>query len=151
MKVTARTFPWGSLPAAGACCLGALSLFGCAVPFLDPGARDFIVVADISQVPESDKVGFTAARIEGDTLKLGAIYTGGCRPHAFTLYAAKSSGADTAFLYVQHDANNDLCPILVSGEPVAFSLRGLKEDLGLGGGAILRSAPQLDSAFALRY
>jgi hypothetical protein len=139
-------------PAAALFLAGALLVVGCAVPVFGPGARDYIVVADIAQVPESDAFGMTGARIEGDSLKLAAIYTGGCRKHVFTLYAARaSSGADTAYLYVQHDADHDVCEMLVSGEPLAFNLRGLKDDLGLGGKAVLRSAPQWDSGFALEY
>jgi hypothetical protein len=131
--------------------LSLLLFCGCSAPLFD-GTRDFIVVADINQVPDSDPFGMRDMRIEGDSLRFTASYGGGCRKHAFTLYVARApAGTNTAFVHVQHNANHDLCREWIDSHPVGFSLRGLKLDLRLGSSAILRSAPGADSVFTLSY
>lgn len=129
-------------------------LVGCAAPVWNGGdaARSFIVVADISQVPESDPFVMRDLRVERDSLKFTAGYGGGCRSHEFTLYASRdTSGADEANLYIQHNGNHDVCQDWIEGHAVAFDLRGLKSDLKLGRSASLRFGAGLDSAFALAY
>lgn len=121
-----------------------------ACAFLGPGGpRDFIVVADISQVPESDPVTLTEARIERDSVLFEAEFGGGCREHDFTLYVTRGAGSDV-LLHVHHYANHDPCRALVS-KTVGFSLRGLKRDLRMSGPAMLRSAPGIEPGFSLAY
>jgi hypothetical protein len=123
--------------------LALIALSGCAGSFFGKPARDFIEVADISQVPESDPFTMRDVKIERDSLKFIASYGGGCREHVFTLYAARAKDSvNTGLLYVQHNGNNDLCRAVVSDDTVGFSLKGLKSALGLkGGGAQLVLVP----------
>ena len=123
---------------------------GCAF-FGGGGARDFIAVSDITQVPESDPVALTGARIVGDSLLFDAAYGGGCREHAFTLYAMRGpASTSTILLYVHHFANHDPCRAMVH-RPVGFSLHGIRTDLRVNGTAILQSAPGTEPAFTLSY
>jgi len=121
------------------CALAAFA--GCArTPglFFGKEPRDFIEVEDIAQVPESDPFTMRDLRIEDDSLKFIAAYGGGCREHVFTLYAAPAKdSANTGYLYVQHNANNDLCRAMINDDSVAFDLGGLKAALDLGSGATL--------------
>lgn len=119
-----------------------LALFaGCASSsgsFFGKDARDFIEVEDIAQVPESDPFTMRELRIENDSLKFIASYGGGCREHVFTLYAAAAKdSANTGLLYVQHNANNDLCRAMINDDSVGFDLGGLKSALGLKSSATL--------------
>jgi hypothetical protein len=127
-------------------------LCGCAAPVFLGSGRDFIVVADITQVPDSDPFGIADLRIEGDSLKFTASYGGGCRDHVFTLYAARSTpGSNTGLLYIHHNANHDMCRAWIDAHKVSFGLRGLRLDLRLGADAVLQSSPRSDSGFTLRY
>lgn len=129
----------------------AAALFGGCAFFGGGGPRDFIEVADIAQVPESDPVTLTEARVKGDSLLFTASYGGGCREHVFTLYAMRGpASTSTVLLYVHHHANHDPCRAIVA-ETVGFSLLGLKKDLRVNGDAVLQSAPGTDPAFTLSY
>lgn len=136
---------------AAACLLPALLLIGCAAPFLSRD-RDYIVVDDITQVPDSDPFGIADLRVEGDSLKFTASYGGGCRDHIFTLYAARTEpGLNTGLLYIQHNANHDMCRAWIDAHKVSFGLQGIRYDLRLGENATLKSSPESDSAFMLKY
>src|SRR5690554_5377634 len=142
----------------GPCFLAALIfpvLMGCAGSFFGKAPRDFIEVADIAQVPESDPFRIRDVRIENDSLKFTASYGGGCRKHVFTLYASRAEGeGNTGELYIQHNGNNDLCRAQIDADSVAFSLKGIKPALGLKGSARLVSCPQMEAAengFDLTY
>jgi len=141
--------------AAFACAAAAFMLAGCAGSFFGKDARDFIAVEDISQVPESDAFTMRDVRIERDSLKFTASYGGGCREHAFSLYAAKAKdAANTGLLYVQHNANTDLCRAMIEGDSVAFDLAGLRSALDLKSGAALvfpPGSPGADSGVTLSY
>jgi hypothetical protein len=147
MKRDHKTFASALVVFAVATCF---VLTGCAGSFFGKAHRDFVEVADISQVPESDPFTIRDARIERDSLKFIASYGGGCREHVFTLYAARSKdSANTGMLYVQHNANNDLCRAVINADTVKFSLAGIKKALGLRGEATLvlpTSAPVSRSA-----
>ncbi len=141
----------GKILAVSAC----FFFMGCAGSFFGKQPRDFIEVEDISQVPESDAFRMRDVRIENDSLKFTASYGGGCRKHVFTLYAARTNGKDnTGNLYIQHNANNDLCRALIDADSVAFSLKGLRSALGLKGMARLVSSFEMENAgngFSLTY
>jgi hypothetical protein len=129
----------------------ALLLIGCAAPFLN-SKRDYIVVEDITQVPDSDPFGIADLRVEDDSLKFTASYGGGCRDHIFTLYAARSEpGTNTGHLYIHHNANHDMCRAWIDAHKVSFGLKGLRFDLRLGENALLELSPGADSGFVLRY
>lgn len=134
--------------------LATLLFAGCAGAFFGKAHRDFIQVADITQVPESDPFTMRDVRIEDDSLKFIASYGGGCREHVFTLYASSAEKENAAWLYVQHNGNNDLCRAVVNADSVAFSLKGLKSALNLKGRARLSFSPAmtaLDSGVTLTY
>lgn len=136
--------------------LGCLAVFGgCAGSFFGKVPRDFIEVVSITQVPESDPFTLRDARIDNDSLKFTASYGGGCREHVFTLYAARAEDAEnTAVLYIQHNANNDLCRAVINADSVAFSLKGLKSALNLRARATLTFSPAMtavDSGVKLTY
>lgn len=136
----------------GAAVLAPFFLTGCASvsSMMSAGPRDYIVVENILHVPDSDPFELFDTRVENDSLKFIASYGGGCREHVFTLYAARGEAEDTGRLYVQHNANHDLCADVVPADPVAFSLEGLRHDLGLGAAATLYLAAA-DSLYALEY
>lgn len=124
-------------PAAAALALFA-ACAGTSDSFFGKEPRDFIEVEDISQVPESDPFTMRDLRIENDSLKFTAAYGGGCREHVFTLYAARAKdSANTGMLYVQHNANTDLCRAMINDDSVAFDLHGLRSALDLKSGATL--------------
>ena len=131
--------------------VASFSLTACA-SWTAGDARDFILVEDIRQVPDSDPFALREVRIESDSLKFKTAYGGGCREHDFTLYAARSpEKANEVFLYIQHNANHDMCRAWIEGA-AGFDLRGLKRALRLSGVVTLRSAPNWsDSAFAVEY
>ena len=131
--------------------VASLLLTACAA-WMGGGTRDFILVDDIRQVPDSDPFTLKDARVEGDSLKFTAAYGGGCREHDFTLYAARSAEkANEVLLYIQHNANHDMCRALIEAA-TGFDLRGLKRALRLSGVVTLRSAPNWsDTAFAVEY
>ncbi len=70
-----------------------------------------VVVAD-SRTWGNDTYVVNSAAIEGDSLKIGVSYAGGCQPHAFTLVIAPSfAESDPVQLTAElaHEANNDAC------------------------------------------
>lgn len=133
----------------GATALASFFMTGCAL-MAASGPRDYILVENIFQVPDSDAFGIADLRIENDSLKFVASYGGGCREHVFTLYAARGEVEDAGHLYIQHNANHDLCRAFVPDDTVAFSLAGLRRDLDLDEGSTLSLAAR-DSLYALRY
>ena len=70
-----------------------------------------VVVAD-SRTWGNDTYVLNSAAIEGDSLKIGVSYGGGCKTHAFTLVISPSfAESDPVQLAAElaHEANNDTC------------------------------------------
>ena len=90
-------------------------------------------------------------RIDGDTLRLVAGYSGGCQPHFFALYMSPAAFAESepvqANFYLHHDANGDLCEAYLR-HGFSFNVRPIAElyrDMYKQYGAIILNVYEHDS------
>ena len=94
-----------------------------------------VQVAEPSKIPsKSDPFGIPEAHVEGDFLKLGVEYGGGCKDHVFQVYwdgSYREEEPVSVALHIHHNANNDPCEAIVR-EELKVDLSPLKGDAGQG-------------------
>lgn len=96
----------------------------------DEGLYGRVVIAELQPAAiQLDGFELEGARIEGETLTVDVLYSGGCRKHYFFIFTAGpflESLPAQANLYIRHYANFDFCRQLVE-EELSFDISPIIE------------------------
>lgn len=87
-----------------------------------------IVINTDGNIPDSAPYSILKADVQGDLLKMTVQYSGGCKPHMFTLYTngmyMKSLPAQIS-MQLHHESNGDNCRALIT-ENIAINISSIK-------------------------
>lgn len=87
-----------------------------------------IIINSDGTMPESSPCTILKADVQGDLLKMTVQYSGGCKPHMFTLYTngmyMKSLPAQIS-MQLHHENNGDNCRALIT-ENIAINIASIK-------------------------
>lgn len=84
---------------------------------------------NVSNYP-NDQYTINTVELNGDILTIDVKYGGGCKEHIFSLFGSpgfmKSKPVQTDIM-LSHNANNDICKVLIMSQKLSFDLTPLKE------------------------